>query len=141
MKKIVGILVCMLMIIPVLATTVTADPELEAEIEINDGFGVNYKITNIGDEPIDQSSTWVKVRSKLFNRGHLSMRGANEPILPGESYSEIYIFKLLRFIRQPIMFGTVTVTLFEVMPGTWPIIEEKSVDALYIFGFVIILSE
>ncbi len=60
-KKIVGILVCMLMIVPVLATTAAADPGPEFEIELKSGLGVNIIIRNIGDEDAIDIEGWVKV--------------------------------------------------------------------------------
>ena len=140
-KKIVGILFSMMMIIPALATTVTADSEPEVKIEIKGGFGLNYKIINIGDDSIDQSTVWIKFSSKLFFKSYTDIQELNEPLLSGESYSDISFIKGAPIISLYLMFCTITVTFYEVMPGRWPIIGEKSVDALYLFGFVTILSE
>lgn len=49
-KKIIGIFVCMLLVVPVLSVTVTADDEPELEIEIRwDNKSLTAFIKNVGD--------------------------------------------------------------------------------------------
>lgn len=51
MKKIIGIFVCMLMVIPVLSTTALADPGPEFEIDYSPFYIGNiwFDVTNVGD--------------------------------------------------------------------------------------------
>ncbi len=142
-RKIVGILVCILMLIPVLATTAAADPI--ADIEINGGLGIKVTITNIGDEPF-REIIWHTMVTKFLNHSRSGSPGMDEPLPPGESLSYrwkplwIPFFLSISHAIPAINYCTFTVTVYE-NGGDNTVFGEKSVDALYLFGFVIILSE
>ena len=84
MKKILGILVCMLMVIPVLATTVTAydEPPLEFPL-IRGGFGATIWIKNVVDEEVTDIYWEMEFQdSPMFTEKYFS--GTIDSLAPGE---------------------------------------------------------
>ena len=145
MKKSVGFLVCMLLIVPVFANTVSADPDPELEIEIKGGYGINVEIKNIGDEPLFDI-IWHEMRVKFLDHSRSGSPGMSTPLPPGESLSYnwrplwVPFFLNIFHVIPAINYCTFTITVYE-NGGDNTVYAEKSVDALYLFGFVIILSE
>lgn len=142
-KKIVGMIIGMLLFIPLFATTVIADPKVD--VQITGGFGIQVKITNIGNESLFDI-IWHEMRTKFLNHSRSGSPGMSEPLPPGESLSYKwrplwvpFFFNIFHAIPA-INYCTFTVTVYE-NGGDNTVYVEKSVDALYLFGFVIILYE
>ena len=82
-KKIVGMFVCMLLIIPVLSTTISAGPELEI-VDVKGGWGIRTYIKNIGNETPNKVYFTLEHGGGIFVR--LRKHGtAIDPIAPGET--------------------------------------------------------
>jgi hypothetical protein len=145
-RKIVGVILCILLSCPLIATTSLAVEK--ADVQITGGLGIHVNITNTGDEPIS-GFPYLIVQTKHFLREvPLSMSpGMKEPLLPGESltWREIPLARpFCRVIpRQGIPYIcllTVDAKIYE-NGGDNTIYGEKTVDALYLCGFVILLSK
>lgn len=141
--KLFGIYVCMLMVLPLVATAVTADPV--ADIEMKGGLGLQVTITNVGEEPLFDI-IWCSMTTKLFKKEIAMSPGMSEPLLPGKSLSWKWrdmwrpIAGLFTFQDMPaVSYCTFDVKIYE-NGGDNTIYSEKSVDALFVFGWVIILS-
>ena len=135
MKKIVGILVCMLMIVPVLTCTVTADPDPVVDIKISGGLGVTVEVTNIGEESFE-SSMWVEMIPKFLpDNGPPGLGARSVDLEPGETDA----FRLLPiYPRFPFSIYFCTISVRPYASGDD--FEEVSVDALRISIFVILLE-
>lgn len=136
--KIFGILICMLMIIPIFSIGVVA--EMSADFKITGGYGLDIEMENTGDEPL---KGWVPFQMSwrfiTMNWGSLGMA---EPLQPGETLDwdrRITPWFPLKTL-PPICKCTINIKIYEGGIDS-TIYAEKSVDALYLFGFVIILSE
>jgi hypothetical protein len=147
-KKIIGTFVCMLMVIPIFSLNAAA--EKSAEFKISSGYGVRVEMTNTGDEPL-KGIIPCSIDAKYFNftDRYRMDPGMSEPLQPGESKSwrmrtPWIPFKAfqppLEMFLPAICRCTVNVKIYE-NGGNNTVYGEKSVDALYLFGFVIILSE
>lgn len=76
-KKTIGLLICILIIIPVFSTTVSADQGAELEIDISDAFEsknfiVRYfhgvQIENVGDETATHIAVNFRVTGGIFSK-------------------------------------------------------------------------
>ena len=65
MKKIIGILVCMLMVVPALSMTAVADPETEIFVVVNYTF-LFGQIINLGYEDAENVSWTVTINQRGF---------------------------------------------------------------------------
>ena len=84
-KKVIGFIVCMLLIIPVISTTISAGsgPELEI-VRIRGGLGIRTYIKNIGNETPSKVYFWLEHGGGIFVRLH-KHGTALDPIPPGET--------------------------------------------------------
>ena len=132
--KIKGILVCMLMIIPVLAMTVTADPGPEFEIEIKGGYGVTAIIKNIGDE----NASEVHIGIVIERPDHTSGSGTTEVNFSvGETVREHKKSWWIGSGHRAILPAEIEV---KVGFQSDPFYTNATINALLVFWFVIPLS-
>lgn len=134
----------MLMIIPIFSLHATA--EKNAEFKISSGYGVHVEMTNTGDEPLFDI-IWCSIDGQYFKDRYRTSPGMNESLQPGESKPWRmgtpwipFIASFFKMTLPAISHCTVNVKIYE-NGGNNTVYGEKSVNALYFFGFVIILSE
>ena len=131
-KKVIGILLCLLVIVPVLSVTAGAEQGPELEIgEIRGGILYNtVEIKNVGDADASDVKCWVNQSGGLFG---LSMNNCLRGFQLASGHSEI--------VDHPVgfAFGTITITVTAFIPGENLV--SKTVNAFVIGIFVIILSE
>jgi hypothetical protein len=83
MRKITGVLICMLFFIPVLSIAVAADPEPELEIKIKGGISAVYTfVKNIGDEEAVDVVYDVSIKGGVLGKGDFSAQFALGDIAP-----------------------------------------------------------
>jgi hypothetical protein len=145
-KKIMGVILCILLSCPLFAVTGMA--EKKADVQIAGGLGVKVNITNIGNEPLS-GFPYLIWQIKYFPKSiTLGMSpGMKEPLQPGKSLTWRDIPFARPFCRvlprQGIPYFcllTLDAKIYE-NGGDNTIYGEKIVDALYLCGFVILLSE
>ena len=103
MKKIVGILVCMLMLVPVFSITVAAEyngPDIYWK-SVKGGKGITAVIKNYGNEIIYDIDYFIWTPGEFIVRGE-DTRGTIESLAPGEEITvqaEPYGFGRLNIFR------------------------------------------
>jgi hypothetical protein len=144
MRRMIGILICILMTIPIFSITVAS--EMKAEFKIGSGYGVQVEMTNTGNEPLFDI-IWCSIDGQYFKHRYCMSPGMSEPLQPGESLSWrmrtpwIPTKAFYQSMGLPaISHCTVNAKIYD-NGGNNTIYGEKSVGALYFFGFVKILSE
>ena len=140
--KCIGIIFCMLLLAPILATSVSADPKVD--IKISGGHGLRVNVTNVGEEPLFDIIA-VDMNPILIRRGFGMSPGMVEPLQPGESLTWkwripwVPMFSMLKIIPA-VTLCKFTVKVYE-NGGDNTVWGEKTVTALYVCGFVKILSK
>ena len=131
--QLVGIVMCMLLVIPVFATTVTADPGPEFKIEIKGGFGITAKIKNIGDE----NAYNVQLLITIERTNHYSSTGTEADFPVGVTVREHKKSWWIGSGHRPIMPAKIGV---RVGNPNEPYFNNVTINALLVFRFVIPLS-
>ena len=140
MKKIIGILIFIIIYLPLLSTVVLADPILD--VQINGGFAINAKITNIGSETLKQTDfIRCKFTSKYFEQSMPPGFAGNrvDDLAPGQSLTFRWIPYILRFPAPGINICTIDVVIYENGNDN-TIYGEKIVDCLRLGPFIILLQ-
>jgi hypothetical protein len=145
-RKIVGIVICILLSCPLFATTSMAVQK--ADVQITGGLGIKVNITNTGDEPIS-GFPYLIWQTKFFPKTIIlgMSPGMKEPLQPDDSltWRDIpFARPFCRILdRQGIPYFcllTLDAKIYE-NGGDNTIYGEKIVDAVYLCGFVFLLTE
>jgi hypothetical protein len=133
--KIVGILVCMLLIaVPILPVTSAEDQGAALEIEIFGGFHTGAIIRNVGDTDALIVSWNISIYGGFIKKINVTSKGVVGSLPPHNGMVDLVITLPSDQITG---FGRVTITAIADSLLTSPI--EKEVDGLMLFFFMIIL--
>ena len=137
MKKIFGIFICMLLLIPVLSSTVTASQEPKLEIgkirgrsTLILGALVIVEIKNTGDVDA-QDVTWnFNVKHPIFKKLDFMFDDTIDMIKAGDTLEKTVMLSWI---------GRLKITVTACVPGGDPV--TKTVNGFSIFGFILIFPE
>lgn len=140
----IGIVIGMLMMFVVLSAIVSANEN--ADVEIAGGLGMKVKITNVGNESI-LGLICAILETKFIHKMTSMSPGMNQPLLPGESLAWRWVPRGYLFVgpfadlnKIPfINLCQITVMIYE-NGGNNTIYGEKTVNAMYLCGFIILLK-
>jgi hypothetical protein len=136
-KKIVGFLMCMLLLIPVLSSTVIANQEPKIEIGKIRGrsrfiFGgiLIIEIKNIGDADAQNVTYSIRTKHPIFKILDLTLEDTIDMIKAGDTKE---LTPMLSWI------GRFKITVTACVPGGDPV--TKTVNGFSILGIIIIFPE
>jgi len=147
LKKLIGIVICMLMVIPVFSTSVAADSGAELEIEISDYFestnpiirsSLGVQIENVGDETASGIAVDFWVSGGIFSklREWLKMEdywayGGNKIEPDEKTFCPIYL--------NWLYLGNIEMTAKVWADNAEPV--TKTINAFASVGFIWVTSE
>ena len=147
LKKLIGIVICMLMVIPVFSTSIAADSGAELEIEISDYFestnpiirsSLGVQIENVGDETASGIAVDFWVSGGIFSklRERLKMEdywayGGNKIEPDKKTYCPIYL--------NWLYLGNIEMTAKVWADNAEPV--TKTINAFASVGFIWVTSE
>lgn len=132
---------CMLLCLPLVATTVLADPILN--IEVTGGLGIHATIENIGTEPLLQTDfIRCKFTPKFFDQSMPPSFAGNrvDDLNPGDSLSFTWIPPFFRFPAPGVNICTIDVVVYENGNDN-TIYGEKVINCLRLGPFILLLSD
>lgn len=141
----IGILVGLLLMVPIFSFTTVADPKLD--IKITGGVGIHVNITNVGNESLFDVIL-CEIHTKILKRYTSIEKGLTEPLPPGKSLTFRWFMPWIPFLHlywhqlivPVICLCNYTVKIYE-NGGDNTVYAVKNVNALTMFGFVIILTD